>query len=175
MLNGQRKRSSTPYQLYEEKLSRPTHFGEIYEAAVRICTAALGEQRDQVELTFHLSPGTPAMAAVWIILAKTRFPAKLIESSREHGVQTASIPFDISAEFLPDLLRKPDEQLRSAQRRETYRIGKFCQTYTTAVRSYGAFGRESAASRVTERSRFARRRIRHWERTFCPCYSPTQS
>ena len=69
-----KKRSSTPYQLYEQELSSPTHFGEIYEAAVRVCTAALGEQRDQVELTFHLSPGTPAMAAVWIILAKTRFP-----------------------------------------------------------------------------------------------------
>ena len=109
-----KKRSSTPYRLYEERLSSPTHFGEIYEAAVRICAAALGEQRDQVELTFHLSPGTPAMAAVWILLAKTRFSAELIESSREHGVQTASVPFDISAEFLPDLLRKPDEQLRSA-------------------------------------------------------------
>ena len=109
-----RKRSSTPYRLCKERLSSPTHFGKIYETAVRICTAALGEQRDQVELTFHLSPGTPAMAAVWIILAKTRFPAELIESSRDHGVQTASVPFDISAEFLPDLLRKPDEQLRSA-------------------------------------------------------------
>ena len=124
-----KKRSSTPYQLYEEKLSRPTHFGEIYEAAVRICTAALGEQRDQVELTFHLSPGTPAMAAVWIILAKTRFPAKLIESSREHGVQTASIPFDISAEFLPDLLLKPDEQLRSASAEKPIESANFADIH----------------------------------------------
>ena len=108
-----KKRSSTPYRLYEKELSSPTHFGEIYEAAVRVCKAALGEQPEQVELTFHLSPGTPAMAAVWILLAKTRFPAELIESSREYGVQTASVPFDISAEFLPDLLRKPDAQLRS--------------------------------------------------------------
>jgi transcriptional regulator with PAS, ATPase and Fis domain len=51
------------------------------------------------------------MAAVWIILAKTRFPAELIESSKEHGVRTASVPFDISAEFLPDLLYKPDRDL----------------------------------------------------------------
>ena len=109
-----KKRSSTPYQLYEEKLSSPTHFGEIYEAAVRVCTAAWGEQSNQVELTFHLSAGTSAMAAVWIILAKTRFPAELIESSIKHGVQPVSVPFDISAEFLPDLLLKPDEQLRSA-------------------------------------------------------------
>jgi transcriptional regulator with PAS, ATPase and Fis domain len=52
------------------------------------------------------------MAAVWILLAKTRFPAELIESSKERGVRTASVPFDISADFLPDLLREPDERLR---------------------------------------------------------------
>jgi transcriptional regulator with PAS, ATPase and Fis domain len=51
------------------------------------------------------------MAAVWIIIAKTRFPATLIESSIKGGVKDASIPFDISAEFIPDLLRKPDARL----------------------------------------------------------------
>ena len=63
------------------------------------------------DLTFHLSPGTPAMAAIWIILGKTRFPAELIESSREHGLRVASVPFDMSADFLPDLLRQPDARL----------------------------------------------------------------
>jgi hypothetical protein len=46
------------------------------------------------------------MAAIWILLGKTRFPAELIESSKEHGVRTASVPFDISADFIPDLLRE---------------------------------------------------------------------
>ena len=124
-----KKRSSTPYRLYEEELSSPTHFGEIYEAAVRVCTAALDEQRNQVELTFHLSAGTPAMAAVWIILAKTRFPAELIESSREYGVQTASVPFDISAEFLPGLLLKPDEQLRSVSVEKPIESANFANIY----------------------------------------------
>jgi len=55
--------------------------------------------------------GTPAMAAIWIILAKTRFPAELIESSQQAGVVTASVPFDISAEFIPDLLRQSDQKL----------------------------------------------------------------
>lgn len=110
------QRISTPYRLHEKELPSPTHFGAIYEAAVHVCTAALGEQRNQVELTFHISPGTPAMAAVWIILAKTRFPAELIESSRDHGVQTVSVPFDISAEYLDNLLRKPDAQLRNAEK-----------------------------------------------------------
>jgi len=51
------------------------------------------------------------MAAVWIILAKTRFLDELIESSPIAGVVTASVPFDISAEFIPDLLRQPDQKL----------------------------------------------------------------
>lgn len=94
-----------------EKLSGPTRFGEIYEAAVRVVTDTLQRHTEKVDLTFHLSPGTPAMAAVWIILSKTRFPAKLIESSKDLGVQTVSVPFDISAEFIPDLLRGPDNRL----------------------------------------------------------------
>jgi len=109
-----RDRTAVRIEVLAEKLSGPTQFGEIYEAAVRGIERALGEKRGETELVLHLSPGTPAMAAVWIILGKTRFPAELIESSREHGVRTASVPFDLSAEFLPDLLRAPDERLRHA-------------------------------------------------------------
>jgi len=98
-------------QWLHEELTGPTDFGDIYVAAVRACKTALADKPGETSLTFHLSPGTPAMAAVWIILAKTRFPAELIESSRQHGVRTASVPFDISADFLPDLLRRPDEEL----------------------------------------------------------------
>jgi transcriptional regulator with PAS, ATPase and Fis domain len=92
-------------------LSSPTHFGDIYEAAVGVIKETLELEDSDVELTYHLSPGTPAMAAVWIIIAKTRFPATLIESSIKGGVKIASVPFDLSAEFIPDLLRKPDEKL----------------------------------------------------------------
>jgi DNA-binding NtrC family response regulator len=95
-----------------EKLSGPTNFGEIHEAAVRVCVRAIASNPRETVLTFHLSPGTPAMAAVWMLLGKTRFPAEFLESSREHGVQTAEVPFDISMDFIPDLLREPDERLR---------------------------------------------------------------
>jgi len=54
------------------------------------------------------------MAAIWILLAKTRFPAELIESSREHGVRTAVVPFELAVDFLPDLLRDADERLTEA-------------------------------------------------------------
>jgi transcriptional regulator with PAS, ATPase and Fis domain len=109
-----RSRSSTRIEVLPEKLTGPTEFGEIYEAAIRGVDKALGGRARETQLTFHLSPGTPAMAAVWILLGKTRFPAELIESSRQHGVRTASVPFDLSVDFLPDLLREKDERLRKS-------------------------------------------------------------
>ena len=110
-LNWLSRQTKALVSVCHEPLSGPTNFGEIYEAAVRVVTESLLRHGKDSELTFHLSPGTPAMAAIWIILAKTRFTAELIESSPKHGVRTASVPFDISAEFIPDLLRGPDERL----------------------------------------------------------------
>lgn len=96
------------FQIKQIKLSSPTNFGEIYESVVSVIDEI---DLSNHQLTFHLSPGTPAMAAVWIILAKTRYPAELIESSREEGVKTVSIPFDISAEFIPNLLKTSDSKI----------------------------------------------------------------
>ena len=94
-----------------EPLSSPTDFDGIHSSALSVLEELTKEFGKSLYLTFHLSPGTSAMTAVWIILAKTRFRAELIESSRQTGVRTASIPFDISAEYIPDLLRGPDERL----------------------------------------------------------------
>jgi len=85
--------------LHETSLSSPTHYEEIYRAADGVLAGLCNGEN--VQLAFHLSPGTPAMAAVWIILAKTKYPAQLIESSREQGVRVVSFPFDLAAEYLP--------------------------------------------------------------------------
>ena len=103
--------SAIPITLHNVTLTSPTDFGEIYQAAVAVIEAALHQHGTDSKLTFHLSPGTPAMAAVWILLAKTRYPAELLESSVEQGVRTANVPFDISADFIPSLLLKSDERL----------------------------------------------------------------
>lgn len=103
--------TETPISIEFVTLTSPTNFGEIYQAAVAVLSSLAQRFGKQARFTFHLSPGTPAMAAVWIIIAKTRFPAELIESSREHGVRTVSVPFEISADFIPDLLHKPDKTL----------------------------------------------------------------
>mgnify|MGYP002077468085 FL=1 len=81
------------------QLISPTDFGEIYQAVRATLEAIKSQHGADLSFTFHLSPGTPAMAAVWILLAKSLYPAELLESSREQGVKTAVIPFDISAEL----------------------------------------------------------------------------
>ena len=103
--------TQTPVTPHYVTLDSPTDFGAIYQHARRVVAETVAGRQPDDGLAFHLSPGTPAMAAVWIILAKTRFPAELIESSKEHGVRTASVPFDIAADFLPDLLARPDREL----------------------------------------------------------------
>ncbi|MEE9391947.1 MAG: sigma-54 dependent transcriptional regulator [Planctomycetota bacterium] len=107
-----RERYSGDLELAVESLSGPTAFGEIHEAVVQRCEAAQESTKSDVKFTFHLSPGTPAMAAVWILLGKTRFQAELIESSRDHGVRVVDVPFDISMDFIPELLRERDERLK---------------------------------------------------------------
>jgi DNA-binding NtrC family response regulator len=102
-------KSKAKVKIHQVKLTSPTNFSEIYESARHLLDEIRGEGGG--DLTYHLSPGTPAMQAVWILLAKSTHPARLIQSSIESGVEEAHIPFDIAAEFIPQLLGKSDERL----------------------------------------------------------------
>ena len=107
-------RQPIPVELFRRPLPNgPTDFGSIYQAAKGVVGQVLTADPSNKPV-FHLSPGSPAMAAVWILLAKTRYPAELLESSQQQGVRTAVVPFDIAAEFIPDLQRQRDESLELA-------------------------------------------------------------
>lgn len=118
-LDWLRPRTDAALDLRPCSLSSPTHFGEIYQAERRVLSELMTGSAPAPALTIHLSPGTPAMAAMWILLAKTRFPAELLQSSKDHGVKIASIPFDLAAEFLPDLLHQADQRLSALSAGET--------------------------------------------------------
>jgi transcriptional regulator with GAF, ATPase, and Fis domain len=53
------------------------------------------------------------MAAVWILLGKTKYPSEFLESSKQSGVKTAHVPFDIAAELIPSLFESADRRLLS--------------------------------------------------------------
>ncbi|MCC6525912.1 MAG: sigma 54-interacting transcriptional regulator [Polyangiaceae bacterium] len=92
-------------------LSSPTHHADIYHAVMDAIPWTLDKYGKNAKLTFHLSPGTPAMAAIWIIVAKTRFEAELIESSKAKGVATVDVPFELAAEFIPAAVRQTSQAL----------------------------------------------------------------
>ena len=105
-----KRESGADPTVWQKKLSGPTRFNEIYEAATSVLRCLKKAGPDQ-QFAFHISPGTPAMAAVWILLAKTQFPAELIESSREEGVRTVSLPFEIAADYIPSRDLERDEEI----------------------------------------------------------------
>jgi transcriptional regulator with PAS, ATPase and Fis domain len=126
------KHCSAAITVHRIKLSSPIDFSDIYEGARNVLDVLIG-QRD-TELTYHLSPGTPAMASVWILLAKTTHPARLIQSSIETGVQEANIPFDIAAEFIPQLLKKSDARMTSLAQGVTDEAAEFANIiYRSAI------------------------------------------
>jgi transcriptional regulator with PAS, ATPase and Fis domain len=92
------KQVATPIHAQAISLSSPINFGEIYVAANQHLARLVAEGS---QLSILLSPGTPAMQAVWILLGKTRYPSQFYQSSREQGVQQVDIPFELSAEYVP--------------------------------------------------------------------------
>ena len=68
-----RKRVKAPIVVRQYTLSSPTHYADIYRAATDAAAWTLTAYSPKTKLTFHLSQGTPAMAAILIIIAKTRF------------------------------------------------------------------------------------------------------
>jgi transcriptional regulator with PAS, ATPase and Fis domain len=91
-------RTTVPLQEYAVKLNSPVDFGEIYQQAEKHLARINAASK---ELSILLSPGTPAMQAVWILLGKTRYPCRFYQASIEQGVQEVDIPFDLSAEYIP--------------------------------------------------------------------------
>ncbi|HMK55079.1 MAG TPA: sigma-54 dependent transcriptional regulator [Dissulfurispiraceae bacterium] len=97
---------------YHVEFSTRNQFRDTYNAAIsaiKDVKQKLGSQ--SIRKTFHLSSGSLAMVAAWILLSKTFHPAELIQTSRKEGVQTVSLPFDISGSHAFDESRYSDEEM----------------------------------------------------------------
>jgi DNA-binding NtrC family response regulator len=143
-------RTTAEIDLESVSLTSPTDFGEIHRAAVAALEGLRKRWGTSAQLTIHLSPGTPTMYAVWVLLGKTRFPAEFLESSKQAGVKTVDVPFDISAELLPTLFGGPDQRLveRSAEvSSERAQFGDIIYR-STAMRRLVSRARKAAARSI---------------------------
>ena len=98
--------------IQEAPLTSPMNFEEIYNVSTTVCKQITKTFGSSSNLVYHISPGTSAMAAVFILIAKTQYPGKVIQSSIEYGVETVSLPFDISLDFIPQLLEHQDTHIQ---------------------------------------------------------------
>jgi DNA-binding NtrC family response regulator len=116
-------------ELYDIDLPSPIDYAAIY---AEVCSNLLAARlpSEDVELTFHLSPGTPAMAAIWIILSKTRFPARLIQTSRERGIESVDFEFDLASDFLPEFLERSSARI---ERLSASPVGAVAQEFAAIV------------------------------------------
>jgi len=79
-------------------ISGPTNLDAVYKAANQQLSDYLKTRDSTASFTFLLSPGTPAMQAVWMFLSP-RYSARMVESSDKEGVQEVRLPFSLKVKF----------------------------------------------------------------------------
>lgn len=94
------------------ELENVINLNRIYEVVIEELKAA-SLPRDDVDLTFHLTPGTSAMSVIWTVLGRTLFPARLIQTSRESGGVVEEVDFsdELASAFLPKFLGRSNARI----------------------------------------------------------------
>lgn len=108
-----RQHTNVALEVKAKALRSPTHLGDIYLAVSETLAELVSKYPTDLQLTFHTSPGTGPMAAIWIILARSSYPAELLTSSLDHGVTTLEAPFDLAAAFVISQRERFDQALES--------------------------------------------------------------
>jgi len=90
--------------IHVDDFSDPTDFKRIIKNINKITERIQKKYSNNVSWHFHVSPGTFAMAASWILLGKTRFDATLYQTwfnknTKQQNVKIVQIPFNLEIEY----------------------------------------------------------------------------
>ncbi len=94
--------------MHEVSLKDPSDYGQILDAANSVLEKV---EKTDTEYNFLLTPGTPSMAATWILLGKSRYDAVFWQTYKDE-VRESVVPFDVVAGFASDLATVPDANLQ---------------------------------------------------------------
>lgn len=115
----------TAINIKKTNISSPMNFEDIYSSTEALCKKVSNQYGSSADLSYNISPGTSAMAAVFILVAKTIYPGTIIQTSIEYGVKEAYIPFDISMDFIPKLLEAHDSRIVDTSLEEPAALSSF--------------------------------------------------
>ena len=119
-----KSRTNTKLNFVKVNLSSPTDHSEIYKACLDELVKIFKENPD-TNITYLISPGTPAMHAVWLILSQTKYPGELIETSLEAGLKKIKLPFEISADYNPSLSKIIESSFKGLSLEDFYKDADF--------------------------------------------------
>jgi len=100
-------------RVHTVRLSSPVDYSAIFEAADGVLGKVTSQVQGECSVSIHLSPGTPAMTAVWVLLGKSRYPATFYQTFRGRVIPT-TIPFDLLVDYLPSVLHVSDRLIQGA-------------------------------------------------------------
>jgi DNA-binding NtrC family response regulator len=100
--------------LHPVKVDDPTDYADVF----RIVDAELASivtlpRTPCEELCVHLSPGTPTMTAIWVLLGKSKYHPTTFYQTHEGRAWVTKIPFDLIVDFVPQVLREADAKLQT--------------------------------------------------------------
>lgn len=99
--------------LHPVKLTNPTDYPEIFKVADHELASVVSVPRPhKIELCLHLSPGTPTMTAIWLLLGKSKYHPATFYQTHEGKAWITNIPFDLLVDFVPQVLRDADARLQ---------------------------------------------------------------
>lgn len=103
-------------------LTDPSDYGQILAATDSVLSKSVRDPSS--EYSFFLTPGTPSMAASWILVGKSRYDAVFWQSYQGKATQSV-IPYDVVAGFATDLATVPDVSLQHLATRPPKEIEGF--------------------------------------------------
>jgi transcriptional regulator with GAF, ATPase, and Fis domain len=99
--------------LHRVTVKDPTDYSDIFRIVDGVLSSVVRLPRaEHEELCFHLSPGTPAMAAIWLLLGKSKYHPTTFYQTYKGRASVTKVPFDLVVDFVPQVLRDADAKLQ---------------------------------------------------------------
>jgi DNA-binding NtrC family response regulator len=99
--------------LHPVQVNDPTDYAEIFGIVdAELASVVRLPRSEREELCIHLSPGTPAMTAIWLLLGKSKYHPTTFYQTYEGRAWVTNVPFDLVVDFVPQVLRDADANLQ---------------------------------------------------------------
>jgi len=99
--------------LHAVKLTNPTDYPEVFKVVDAELASVVSVPRPHaLNLCVHLSPGTPTMTAIWLLLGKSKYHPATFYQTHEGKAWVTNIPFDLVVDFVPQVLRDADARFQ---------------------------------------------------------------